>query len=169
MALCSESMGRRTAAGLAGGVEDEVAGGDEAFFVGEADGFAGEDGGVGGFEAGYADDGRDDEVDVGEGGDADGAGGAVKDFDPGDAGLAEAGAELGGERLGGEGDDLWTPAAGLLEGEVEVGAGGEGDGAEELGVGVADGEGRLTDGAGRAEKGDVLHKGYFRRFRAVTA
>ena len=76
---------------LAGGLEDEVAGGDEAFLVGEADGFAGADGGVGGFEAGDADDGGDDEVDLGQGGDADGAGGAVDDFDVGEAGLAEAG------------------------------------------------------------------------------
>ena len=78
---------------LAGGGEDEVAGGDEALLVGEADGLAGADGGVGGFEAGDADDGGDDEVDLGQGGDADGAGGAVDDFDAGDAGCAEAGAE----------------------------------------------------------------------------
>ncbi len=42
---------------LAGGGEDELAGGYEAFLVGEADGLAGADCGVGGFEAGYADDG----------------------------------------------------------------------------------------------------------------
>ena len=68
MALCSESMGRRSDVVLAGGGEDEVAGGYEAFLVGEADGFAGEDGGVGGFEAGYAYDGGYYEVDGGEGG-----------------------------------------------------------------------------------------------------
>ena len=70
---------------LAGGGEDEVAGGYEAFLVGEADGFAGEDGGVGGFEAGYAYDGGDYEVDGGEGGYADRAGRAVDDLDAGDA------------------------------------------------------------------------------------
>ena len=69
---------------LAGGVEDEIAGGYEALLVGEADGLAGADGGVGGFEAGDADDGGDDEVDFGQRGDADGAGGAVDDFDAGD-------------------------------------------------------------------------------------
>ncbi len=53
---------------LAGGGEDEVAGGYEAFLVGEADGFAGEDRGVGGFETGYTYDGRYYEVDGGEGG-----------------------------------------------------------------------------------------------------
>ncbi len=66
---------------VAGGGDDEVAGGDEALLVGEADGLAGLDGGVGGFEAGDADDGGDDEVDVGVGGDGDGSGGAVDDFD----------------------------------------------------------------------------------------
>ncbi len=37
--------------------DDELAGGYEALLVGEADGLAGFDGGVGGFEAGYTDDG----------------------------------------------------------------------------------------------------------------
>ncbi len=75
---------------LCGG-DDELAGGYEAFLVGEADGFAGADCGVGGFETGYSDDGGDDEVDFGESGDVDGAGGSVEDFDVGDAGGFEAG------------------------------------------------------------------------------
>ncbi len=89
---------------LAGGGEDEVAGGYEAFFVGEADGFAGQDGGVGGFEAGHSYDGGYDEVDGREGGAADCAGGAVDDFDAGDAVLFEAGLKLVGEGFGGYGD-----------------------------------------------------------------
>ena len=123
---------------LAGGGEDEVAGGYQAFLVGQADGLAGEDGRVGGFEAGYADDGRDYEVDFGEGGDADGAGGAVDDFDAGDAVFFEARGELAGEGFGGDGDDLRTPALALLEEDVEVGAGGERDGMEAVGVRFAD-------------------------------
>ena len=78
------------------GGDDEFAGGDEALLVGEADGFAGADCGVGGFEAGYSDDGGDDEVDFGQGGDVDAAGGAVDDFDVGDACGFEAGFEVGG-------------------------------------------------------------------------
>jgi len=54
-----------------GGGDDEFAGGYEALFVGQADGFAGADCGVGGFEAGYSDDCGDDEVDFREGGDVD--------------------------------------------------------------------------------------------------
>jgi hypothetical protein len=50
---------------FSGGGDDELAGGYEAFFVGQADGFAGTDRGVGGFEAGYSYDGGDDEVDLG--------------------------------------------------------------------------------------------------------
>ena len=76
---------------LARGGDDELAGGYEALLVGEADGLAGADGGVGGFESGDADDGGDYEVDFGEGGDVDGAGGAVEDFDAGDACGLEAG------------------------------------------------------------------------------
>ena len=78
---------------FAGGGEDEFAGGYEALLVGEADGLSGADCGVGGFEAGYSDDGGDYEVDFGEGGDVDGAGGAVDDFDAGDACGFEAGYE----------------------------------------------------------------------------
>ena len=81
------------------GGDDELACGYEALLVGEADGFAGVDGGVGGFEAGYADDGGDDEVDFGQGGDVDAACGAVEDFDAGDACGFEAGFEGGGELL----------------------------------------------------------------------
>jgi hypothetical protein len=142
---------------LASGFEDEVAGGDEALLVGEADGLAGEDGGVGGFEAGNADDGGNDEAGGGKGGYADGAGGAVRDFDAGDVVSAEVGGEAVGEGFGGEGDDLRTPAEGLREGEVVVAAGGEGDGLEVGGVGVAEAEGALADGAGGAEDGDLLH------------
>ena len=64
----------------AGGGEDEVACGDQAFFVGKADGLAGADGGVGGLEARDADDGGDDKVDLGKGGDADSALGARDDL-----------------------------------------------------------------------------------------
>ena len=71
--------------------EDKFAGGYEALLVGEADGLAGADCCVSGFEAGYSDDGGDDEVDFGEGGDVDASGGSVEDFDVGDAWDFEAG------------------------------------------------------------------------------
>src|SRR5271170_7349436 len=58
------------------GGDDEFAGGYEALFVGQADGFPSADCGVGSFEPGYSDDGGDYEVDFGEGGDVDAAGGA---------------------------------------------------------------------------------------------
>ncbi len=73
------------------GGDDEFASGYEAFLVGETDGFSGADCGVGGFEAGYSDDGGDDEVDFREGRDVDGSGSSVEDFDVGDAGGFEAG------------------------------------------------------------------------------
>ena len=86
--ICFTSCGRSAAHALVDGVvfgvdgeegyvvflcggDDELAGGYEALLVGEADGFAGADCGVGGFEAGYSDDGGDDEVDFGEGRDVD--------------------------------------------------------------------------------------------------
>ena len=80
--------------GVLCGGDDELAGGYEAFLVGETDAFAGADCSVGGFEAGYSDDGGDDEVDFGEGRDVDGAGGTVEDFDVGDAGSGGTGHRL---------------------------------------------------------------------------
>ncbi len=47
---------------LRAGCDDELTGGYEALLVGEADGLASADGGVGGFESGYADDGGDYEA-----------------------------------------------------------------------------------------------------------
>ena len=81
MALCSLSMGSRRLALAARFGGDEVAGGDHAFLVGEADGLAGLDGLVGGFESGDADDGADHEVGVRMRRDFHGAGRAVEDFD----------------------------------------------------------------------------------------
>jgi hypothetical protein len=110
---------------LAGGGGEDFAGGHHALLVGQADGLAGQDGGVGGFEAGDADDGRDDEIRLGQGGAGDGACGAVDDFDAGDAGLFEARGELAGQFFGGQRDDLRPPADGLREGFVEVAPGGQ--------------------------------------------
>ena len=142
------------AAGLGG---DELSGGDQTFFVGEADGFAGADGFVGGFQAGDADDGADYEIDFGMGGDADGAGGAVDDFDVAEA-LRLSGA-CGGYRR----RVLWRPrvhglpAQGLFEGGVEVGSGGEGGDLEAVGVGFDHTQSAAADGAGRTQDGDASH------------
>ena len=48
------------------------------------------------------------------------------------------------------------PAEALLESGVDVAAGGEGGDSEAVGVAFDDGEGALTDGAGRAEDGEGL-------------
>ena len=136
---------------LCGG-DDELAGGDEALLVGEADGFAGTDCRVGGFEAGHSDYCGDDEVDFGEGRDVDAARGAVEDFDVGDAcGFQACGLGSARQLFGGEGDDFGAPAEALGVGHVDVAAGGEGDDLVAVGEGLADGEGAVADGAGRAE------------------
>jgi hypothetical protein len=59
---------------LAGFGGDEFAGGNETFFVGEADGLAGFHSFVSGFKSGDANDGADDEIHFGVGGDGNGAG-----------------------------------------------------------------------------------------------
>jgi hypothetical protein len=67
-ALCSESMGNSgTFFSRAARVRD-LAGGDHAFLIGEADRLAGEDRRVGRFKAGDANDGGDHKVHVRMGG-----------------------------------------------------------------------------------------------------
>src|SRR5690242_11981347 len=99
---------------LCGG-DDDLAGGDEAFLIGETDGLARADGGVGGFESGDTDDGGDDEVYFWQCGYADGSGRAVDDLDSGDAGGAETGLELGGQLFRRERDDPGPPADRLCQ------------------------------------------------------
>ncbi len=136
---------------FARGRDDELACGDEALLVGQTDSFAGADGGVCGFEAGYSHYGGDDEVDFGKRGDVDAAGGTVEDFDVGDAFGIQAGFKDSGQLLRGQGDDLGTPAEALREGGVDVGAGGERDDLVAVREGLADGKGGVADGAGGAE------------------
>ena len=111
-------------ASFASGGGDEFAGGNQTFFVGEADGLSGFDGFVSSFEPGDADDGADYEIDVGMGGDFDCASAAVDDFDFGEAVGFEFGAESGGVGFGGDGKDAGLPSAGLLVGGVDVRSGG---------------------------------------------
>ena len=81
----------------------------------------------------------------------DAASGAVYDFDVADALSFETGFECVGERLGCERDGLRTPTDALGEGDLDVGACGEGDDLVAVGEGFADGEGAMADRAGRAE------------------
>lgn len=143
------------------GGDDELAGGDETLLVGETDGFAGADRGISGFEAGDTDDCGDDEVYFRKGGDVDAAGGAVEDFDVGDAGCLEAALQGCRELIGGERDGFGAPAKALVEGYVNVAAGSEGDDLVAVGKGLADGEGAVADGAGGSEDGEFLHKAIF--------
>jgi hypothetical protein len=134
----------------------DFSGGDHGFFVGEADSLAGFDGCVGGFESGDADDGGDDEVGFGEGGGGDRAFGAPDDFNLREAFAAETGVKVGGELFCSEGDEAGTPAEALLEGDVEIAAGGERDDGEAVGIALDDAQSALTDGAGRSQDGNVL-------------
>jgi len=73
----------------------------------------------------------------------------VHDFDSGDAGVAEARGELGGELFCGERNDARTPANGLLKGFFDVAARGERDDGVALRKLLNDGEGALPDGEPR--------------------
>ena len=57
------------------------------------------------------------------------------------------------------------PAEALVKGGVDVAASGEGDDLIAVGEGLADGEGRVADGAGGAEDCEFFHEGYFLRVR----
>ena len=138
--------GEELAAGAPGEGDDEVAGGDEGFFVGERDVVSAIDGGEGGGQACDADDGGDDEVGVGVLDELERGVGAVE---AGDA-RGQVGAVAFAER--GVGD---VEASGLLGEEAGVSAGGEADDFEACGTGavevVDDFEGVDADGPGGAQ------------------
>ena len=79
----------------AGRRSEDLACGNHALFVGQADGLAGKNGRVRGFKARNANDGRDDEVRIGKSRAGNGASSAVDDFNAGDAGLLEPGGRVG--------------------------------------------------------------------------
>lgn len=142
------------AAGFGG---DEFAGHNQTFLIGQADGFASFDGLESGFEAGDADDGADDEIDIGMGGDADGSGCAVEDFGAGQSGGAKFSAEGVGRGFAGYGDDLGLPAQSLIADRLEIVAGGQRSHLKAVGIGFNNAESAAADGAGRTKDGDTFH------------
>ena len=146
---------------FARGFQNQFAGGDETFFVGEANGFAGADGSISSFKSGDANDGGDDEIHFRLCGDVDGSGGAEDDLGSCVSCLAEALGEGSGQLFRRHGHDLRAPADALGEGFVEIVAGGEGDDLVAVGKGLADGEGALPDRTGRAKDGELLHSAIF--------
>lgn len=129
----------------------------QTFLVGEAHGFARADCFVGGLESGDPDDGADDEIDLGVGGDTDGAGRAVEDFGVSEPGGAELGAEDVGIGFVRDGDDLGLPAQGLLVHGFKVVAGAEGRDLEAVGVGFDNVECAAANRAGGTQNGEALH------------
>ncbi len=133
------------------GGDDEFAGGYQALFVGQADGFARADCSVGGFEAGYSYDCGDDEVDFREGSDTDAA--AV----PWRTSMLVMPAALRRVlRVSASFSVAREMALGRQRrhwgvGHVDVVACGQGDDLVAVGEGFADGESAVADGAGRAE------------------
>jgi len=136
---------------LLGGSGEDFASGDHAFLVGESDGLAGEDGGVGGFESGDADDGGDNKISFWQCRAGDSAGGAVDDLNSGDASLGEAMGERGGQLFSGHRNQAWTPARSLVKGSVDILAGGQSGNGITVGKLLDDRKGRLSDGTCRTE------------------
>ena len=99
---------------------DEVAGGDQALFVSEPDGLTGSDGLVGGFQSGDTDDGADYEVSVRVSRDLHSSSSAVSDVDVAKPSLLQLVVELVSRFDGCHREKLRTPAACLLEGEIDV-------------------------------------------------
>jgi len=102
---------------------DQLAGDYQTFFVGKADGFSGADRFVGRLEPETPTMALTTKSTFGMGCDLNCAGCAVDDFDFGDAGGAEPGAECGG-MCSCQRKDARLPAHGLLEGEFGIVAGG---------------------------------------------
>ncbi len=126
-ALCSLSMGRMGTLRSRAAASEDFASGDHAFLVGESDGLAGQNGGVGCFKAGDADDGGDDEIGLARSSARDGACGAVNDFDAGDAGglaaaevRSAASSSVASETICGRQRTAWEKASSTLRPAASV-------------------------------------------------
>src|SRR6516162_3754085 len=153
--------GQQRLALLEGSGGDELAGGDQTFLVREAENLAGFDSLIGGFESGDAHDGAHDEVDLRVRGDPDCAGRAVDDFDVAEAAGSEFLADLVGALFVGKRENAGLPADGLLEGRLDIGAGGEGHDFKSVGIGFSHAESAPANRAGGTQDGDALHAGAF--------
>jgi len=140
----------------AGRRSEDFAGGDHALLVGQADGLAGQDRGVRGFQACDADDGRDDKVRLRQRGAGDSPLSSVDGLDATDAGRFEPGGEFGSQLFVSQRDQLRPPVNGLREGLVYVAPRGQRGHRVALGKLLDDGEGALADGAGGTENGEFF-------------
>ena len=138
---------------LTGGRGEDFAGGNHALLVGQADGLAGQNCRVRGFESRNADDSRDHKIRLRQSGACDGAFSSVRDFDASDAGLPEPCGKLSGQLFGGHRDETRMPANGLREGFVDVVSGGQRGYRVAVRKLLDDGKGALADGAGGTENG----------------
>ncbi len=151
-------MGSSGLALLAGFGGDQIAGGNEAFLVRQADGLAGFDRFIRGFQSGNADDGADHEISVGMGGDLYRPSRSVHDVNgAAQSGLVQPVVELIGCIGGRHRQNLWTPTPCLFEGEINVIASRHTDDGEAVGKALDDAERALADGTSRAEDGDAFH------------
>jgi len=141
----------------AGFCGNELSGSDQAFFVGEAYGFAGADGFVCSLKASNADDGADHEIDVGMGGYTDGSSGAVKDFDIGDSGFIEARSKVICVGLSADGNYAGTPTLGLLEGQFKIPSSSQRDHLKAVGKRFNHTKTAAADASGRSQDRDEFH------------
>ena len=154
---------------LARSRREDLSRGHHGFFVGEADGLAGLDRCIRGFESRDANDGRNHEVHFGQRGDAHGAFAAPDHFDAGDALFAQPPRKVGGQFLGGQRNHARTPPKALLESAINVAPGCERGDREPLRVGRNNAERALPDGAGRSQNGDAFHRRSFAFVLAESA
>src|SRR5580704_15743808 len=116
---------------------NQLAGGDQTFFIGYAHYFSGFHRFVSCFQAGHAYDGADHEVGLREGRDPDRASSSVDDFDFAETGLLETCAENIGVGFGCDRDYARPPAARLLESRFQIGAGSQRDDLKTVWVGLS--------------------------------
>ena len=82
----------------------------------------------------------------------------MDDFDAADPGRLQPFAQLGGQLVAGQGNDLGAPSYALGERHFHVAAGGQRGDGKSLRIRLNDGEGAGSDGTGRTEDADVLQR-----------
>ena len=134
-------------------VHNQVAGHDQGFLVGQGEAFAALDGGQSGGEAGGADHGGEDDVGLGQLGQA----AAVVDEDFGADEVMELLAEAEGGAVVWDAGVARVKAVGLFGEEIDGLAGGNGQDAKVLAEGGDHFEGGAADGTRRTENDDIGH------------
>src|SRR5579872_2593458 len=130
---------------------------DQAFFVGQADGFAGANRLVSSFEPGNSHNSAYYKIDLRMSSNVNVSGSAMGDFNVGDPNRFQSRSEVRGMRFGSHRDHSRTPALRLLKCKLDISSGGERYHLKSVGERFDHTESAAADAAGRSQNRNTFH------------